>query len=132
MSEAMKPTPGPWHADKNGAIWRRSPAELYENGGGVAGDKPVATVHKGWHGEGEEGYPVQDNARLIAEAGTVFHETQLSPRQLVEQRDELLAACMHCEYMLTRYAIDHVNHDEIEDDALATLRAAIAKCEVKP
>lgn len=32
------------------------------------------------------------NAALIAEAGTVYHETQLTPRQLLEQRDKLLAA----------------------------------------
>ena len=31
-------------------------------------------------------------SRLIAEAGTVHHETGLTPRQLVEQRDALLAA----------------------------------------
>jgi hypothetical protein len=32
------------------------------------------------------------NARLIAEAGTVTTETGLTPRQLAEQRAELLAA----------------------------------------
>ena len=32
------------------------------------------------------------NANLIAEAGTVAHETGLSPRQLAEQRKELLDA----------------------------------------
>lgn len=31
-------------------------------------------------------------ARLIAEAGTVLHETGLTPRQLAEQRAELLEA----------------------------------------
>ena len=30
------------------------------------------------------------NAALIAEAGTVYHETQLTPRQLLAQRDALL------------------------------------------
>jgi len=29
---------------------------------------------------------------LSAEAGTVYHETKLTPRQLLEQRDELLKA----------------------------------------
>ena len=29
---------------------------------------------------------------LIAEAGTVYHETKLTPRQLLAQRDELLKA----------------------------------------
>jgi len=33
-----------------------------------------------------------DNARLFTEAGTVVHETGLTPRQLAEQRAELLEA----------------------------------------
>jgi hypothetical protein len=36
------------------------------------------------------------NARLIAEAGTVYHETGLTPRQLAEQRAELLEALEEC------------------------------------
>jgi len=35
---------------------------------------------------------MQANAALIAEAGNVFHETGLTPRQLVEQRDALAEA----------------------------------------
>ncbi|AOV02432.1 hypothetical protein BI380_14325 [Delftia tsuruhatensis] len=35
--------------------------------------------------------PQRANAALIAEAGTVHHETGLTPRQLVEQRDALAA-----------------------------------------
>lgn len=62
------PTPGPWYSDKKGQIWRRHPSLLYENGGDVAGDKCLATVHQGWYGEGDTGYPVEANARLIAAA----------------------------------------------------------------
>lgn len=61
-------TPGPWFADRDGRIWRRPPSDLYQNGGGVAGDKAVATAHRGWHGEGDKGFPVDANARLIAAA----------------------------------------------------------------
>ena len=61
-------TPGPWFHDCNGSIWRRNPDELYQNGGTVAGDRPLATVSKGWHHEGAVGYPVEANARLIAAA----------------------------------------------------------------
>src|SRR5690348_14469594 len=38
----------------------------------------------------------EDGARLIAEAGTVAHETGLTPRQLVEQRKELMGALQYC------------------------------------
>lgn len=60
-------TPGPWFVDANGKVWRRDPRDLYENGGGVAGDHPVATVHRGWP-RWEDGFPVEANARLIAAA----------------------------------------------------------------
>ena len=63
-----KHTPGPWFADAEGRIWRRDPSDLYQNGGGVAGDKPLAFVNAGWLGEGVTGYPVKENARLIAAA----------------------------------------------------------------
>ena len=63
MSEQMH-TQEPWHADAKGQIWRRHPSELYQNGGGVAGDHPLATVHRGYS-YWEDGYPVEENARRI-------------------------------------------------------------------
>ena len=71
MSET-KFTPGPWYADAKGYIWRRPLKDLYEYGGGVAGDKPLATVCKGWWGEDTTGYPVEANAHLIAAAPTMY------------------------------------------------------------
>lgn len=125
MSE-MKPTPGPWHADKHGRIWRRPPSDLYENGGGVAGDKPLATVNKGWFGEGEEGYPVDANARLIAEAGTVHHETGLTPRQLVERVKEMEEA-LRCYMDAIHYAQDKKALMAAIKDADNKARAALSK-----
>lgn len=69
-------TPGPWFSDSFGNIWRRNPAELYQNGGGVAGDKPIAIVYKGWHRENENGYPVEANAALIADAPALLEALQ--------------------------------------------------------
>ena len=69
------------------------------------------------------------NARFIAEAGTVFHNTGLSPVQLVEIVKELKAASKHCEDLLWRHEINRVNGEELADTALAMLRAALAKCE---
>ena len=40
-------TPGPWYADKYGKIWRNVPSDLYEYGGKIAGDMPLAFVSKG-------------------------------------------------------------------------------------
>lgn len=63
------------------------------------------------------------NANLIAEAGTVYHETGLTPRQLAEQRAELLLLC--------RTALDAWTGDG-PPVVLDDLRAAIARAEVKP
>lgn len=63
-----KHTQGPWHADREGNIWRRHPSDLYQNGGSVAGDRALASVHRGWYGKDETGFPVEANARLIAAA----------------------------------------------------------------
>ena len=76
-------TPGPWFSDRRGNIWRRPLSDLYENGGGVAGDKPLAFVAAGWAGEGVTGYPVEANARFIAAA---------NPAAITELLDRLEAA----------------------------------------
>jgi hypothetical protein len=67
-NEVPKHTPGPWYTDSRGQIWRRPINELYEYGGGVMGDKPLASVARGWYKEDEAGYPVEANAQLIAAA----------------------------------------------------------------
>lgn len=42
--------------------------------------------------DGDQWKEADANAKLMAEAGTVHHETGLTPRQLAEQRTELLIA----------------------------------------
>lgn len=106
MSEASKPTPGPWFSDREGRIWRRPPADLYENGGGVAGDRPIAVAEKGWYGKDEMGYPVEANATLIAEAGTVHHETGLTPRQMADRMKAVESAMRDAREMIEA---DHVD-----------------------
>lgn len=68
-------TPGEWKLDE----------------ANIVSERGTTVVDKGsivWNfGEG------QFNARLIAEAGTVANETGLWPRELAEQRKELLYAC---------------------------------------
>lgn len=41
--ENLKHTKGEW-STKNGMIYRRNWMELYQYGGGLAGDKPIACV----------------------------------------------------------------------------------------
>ena len=72
-----KYTPGPWFVDENNDIWRRDPKELYENGGRVAGDKPLACCYKGWYGDGLTGYPAAENAQLISAAPDIYEALKI-------------------------------------------------------
>lgn len=62
-----------------------------------------------------------DNARLVAEMFAVHHETGLTPRQLAEQRAELLEAL--CEL------VNAYEPDDLSEDCphLQKARAAIAR-----
>ena len=65
-------TPGPWYADKYGKIWRNVPSDLYEYGGKIAGDMPLAFVSKGWYEKDETPHPQQANVDLIAAAPDMY------------------------------------------------------------
>ena len=67
------------------------------------------------------------NAALIAEAGTVHHETGLTPRQLVKQRDALAAALAGLDEAYCR-AGTPLSRDERTEDRkrLIAARAALA------
>lgn len=118
MSE-MKPTPGEWLAG------------IYEDGGfdvlvkeqGHDGGDITLCSRMPYTSRAAE---MHSNARLIAEAGTVFHNTGLSPMQLVEQRDELLDALQG---MVDFYRPGAWGSGENRRDALDAARAALAKCE---
>lgn len=119
MSEAIKPTPGEWlygnwipHSDDQSGwvdVWTK-------NADGTRSIPFVACKHIDQYA----------NARLIAEAGTVFHNTGLSPVQLVEQRDELLDALQG---MVDFYRPGAWGSGENRRDALDAALAALAKCE---
>ena len=92
MSEAKsaRPTPGPW-ISTNEALkvdvhheqpWNMAVVDAKH------GKTPIGLVAMVF-GSSPEG--VERRAALIAEAGTVYHETQLTPRELADQRAELLA-----------------------------------------
>ena len=82
MSEAIKPTPGPWVAVGSGGPWEQRISIRAANWGTVAAVGVDPSLPH-WDG------PQRANARLIAEAGTVHHETGLTPRQLVGRVKEL-------------------------------------------
>lgn len=75
MSEAIKPTPGPWEFDQYGSL--------------VHGrDRITLTGAALTTGSGDRS-EASANTRLLYEAGNVFADTGLTPRQLVERVKEL-------------------------------------------
>lgn len=101
MSSAKNATSGPWTvdaSDEDAIEVVGTPAwgcERY----GKRGRWSVCTLDDLM---GDYPKEVKANARLIAEAGTVLHETGLTPRQLAEQRAELLEALCDCREALRR------------------------------
>lgn len=86
MSEAGKPTPGVWSITDGNAVQGWS-----------------VTVGDGEFLVGGRGIDSLANATLIAEAGTVHHETGLTPRQLLAQRDALAAELSEVRVILDGY-----------------------------
>lgn len=128
MSEAIKPTPGPWTVSGLGGPWEQS-LKIRAPSWGMVAHVGVNPSIPHWD------LPQRANAALIAEAGTVHHETGLTPRQLVEQRDALATALAVCKSALA-WAIEQgggptCEHEASvcfcrENEAVNTARAALA------
>jgi len=115
----MKPTPGPWLA---------VPYSAKRFGLGTAGEGAwmyLQTIYQ------DADHPeMRANARLIAEAGTVFHNTGLSPVQLVEMVKELRAALGGLDdYVCNNIVSDCPTGVDVNAKAFTSARAALAKCE---
>ncbi|WP_429951434.1 hypothetical protein ACQYWY_06980 [Comamonas sediminis] len=98
-SEKLKPTPGPWYYNSVDE-WDHS--VVTQHGETDDGSTRLWTVASANTVRDEK----EDNARLIAEAGTVHHECGLSPRQLMERCKELashLEALVGYDYHSTEY-----------------------------
>lgn len=120
MSEASKPTPGPWTVSGLGGPWEQS-LKIRAPSWGMVAHVGVNPSIPHWD------LPQRANAALIAEAGTVHHETGLTPRQLVEQRDALAVALAGLDEAYCR-AGTPLSRDERTEDRkrLIAARAALA------
>lgn len=110
-----KPTPGPWLVGRD-CIMKRD----------ANGNPERHIVEYCW--PDSEAQAHADHC-LIAEAGTVYHETGLTPRQLADQRAELLAALERTLSWLTSYPGSGAMG---KTGPYEQARAAIARCKVSP
>ena len=126
MTTNSKPTPGEWRAECVGSYGRHdNPADLYEI---TNGHTRIAE------------YVDARDAPLLAEAGTIYHETGLTPRQLAEQRAELLAALRPFAALLGWHHTDTpddrplfgINGAVFTAGDLRAAAASIARAEGKP
>lgn len=142
-----KPTPGPWTA---------SPTE--PKGDWVVHAAGIPQQLAYLPASRLVNWPLEANAALIAEAGTVHHETGMTPQQLRaawdearsmllgaecaeqslakeneqlrEQRDELLAALQFVDLRLSQVQPGHgTRANDLVDHLRPPIRAAIAKVE---
>lgn len=74
-----KHTRGEW-SNKNGLIYRRDWRELYEYGGGLAGEKPIAYIMGAGFYTDEE---IEANAKLISAAPDLL-EAAIKVKNLVD------------------------------------------------
>lgn len=112
MSEAIKPTPGEW----------RFYTEPQPNGCPIVGNDKGVMVAMVAH---SVNYPDQKetalgDARLITDAGTVFHTTGLTPSQLVERVKELEEALTLADLLLSGANMNRANVE-------LKVRAALSK-----
>jgi hypothetical protein len=106
-----KHTPGPWFTRREGF------STIYVEARIRAGVRQEVAAC----GPTEQGSEQQEaNADLIAEAGTVLHETGRTPRRLADERAELLEALKAAR----RFVVS--SHDPVGDE-LQRIDAAIAK-----
>ena len=125
----MKPTPGPWTV-----LPEEDDRDYIRIRGVRLGERyKIANVHMPKLMTTDSLREREDaesraNARLIAEAGTVFHNTGLSPVQLVEMVKELKAAL--CLMVRTHdEPAESLLQEVKEQQWLDRARAALAKCE---
>lgn len=93
MTDTAKPTAGPWTcmitSEFDGSPYVDDSVHSLSSD---ANPGDIICLSPERDGYTDSAKQWEANARLIAEAGTVYHETGLTPRQLVEQRDGLLKA----------------------------------------
>lgn len=88
-------------------------------------DDAITAIKDGWTATALD---ILEEARLDMKAQTQLMKNGLVP----ESFRYLVEALRHCEDVLTRYEINRIDGEEISDNALSIIRAAIAKASGDP
>lgn len=131
MTDIAKPTTGPWDVQEHGFNERLIPFSIFGN---LSSEKKNWVLIAKLYSTGPLGADCSErNAALIAEAGTVYHETNLTPRQLLERVRLLENALDAALNWLVRPISSHIDHENPEDNdpiyqqVVEVMRAAIGK-----
>lgn len=116
MSED-KPTVGPWVAN----CFLVVAPKVHDQMSGVYGGAQIC--HTG--GVGRSGGECESNAQLIADAGTVFHDTGLTPSQLAADRSGLLVSCQVALRVIDRLYGQQAMPDDSAMPDVNSIRAVI-------
>ena len=106
----MKHTKGEWYIDDDGEKVAKVRSTIHKEGKGIC----LIYPNKEW----------EANAKLIVEAGNVTNETGYTPRQLAEQKAELLEAL---KTIKGAFYSDGESYKEQVDDLKAIANEAIKK-----
>lgn len=122
MTDTAKPTPGPWDVQEHGLNERLIPFSIFGN---LSSEKKNWVLIAKLYSTGPLGADCSErNAALIAEAGTVYHETNLTPRQLLERYNKLYqAATFLCADLLDRHQEGGEAWDNMQDFFIKTTLA---------
>lgn len=119
--DVSKCTPGPWSDEQDADGRSRGYIRCTKKLGGTLGVAVARATSTGISTS-----EAAANAQLIAEAGTVAHETGLSPRQLAEQRGTLLEAVRLA--LAIEESTTQGHERELRKGYPDLLRAALAAC----
>ena len=119
MTETVKPTPGPYEI-RTGFLHTLNSKSAKV---GILTADQMSTHHVDGHSYSVNADEAKSNLHLARDAFEVFEEAGLTPRQLLEQRDELVRWVAPIVDMLRSG-----ESDSIREPWISKLEEAIAKC----
>jgi hypothetical protein len=131
MTDTAKPTPGPVRFTEVKSNW---PEEGYKEGGwhealwSDGANQPIMVALDQDDNAARFDFPNPKDMDFIKESYAVYTETNLTPRQLMEQRDELAELLESYLRILRHYMLALKDDEQMIENCLFDGKQALAKC----